>query len=228
VNNQQKIAGHSHWRYIRILRSRVMRSGAQIIALCMAVAFHSMAGVVWAENGMDNVQNMPAVGSGESSSAEDINEPDQAEEEPKRPKWIFEGYGFNYMELSGVSPKLAEILDDERRTVGLLAHFSEKYTSNLSLDASLAFSQLGDLALGNLLVGLKYDLSAFPKTFFTPWGGLYLSLHSMDDTSYVDPDAAQDEDLDGIGLGAAVAVGISMRFGKKSWYRSRHAGTGLA
>jgi hypothetical protein len=95
-----------------------------------------------------------------------------------------------------------------------MAHFSEKYTSNLSLDVFLSYSELGDLLLGNLLVGVKYDLSAFPKTFFTPWGGFYLSLHSLDDTSYVDPDAAQGEELDGLGLGAAVAVGISMRFGK--------------
>ena len=202
---------------MRILRSRVMRSGALIIVIWIAIAINFMAGVAWAENGMDNFENIPAASSSENrgeSPVENNNESDQVEKELKRPKWTFEGFGFNYMELSGVSPKLAEILDDERRTVGLLAHFSEKYTSNLSLDAFMSYSQLGDLLLGNLLVGVKYDLSAFPKTFFTPWGGIYLSVNHLDDRSYVEPGTEQEEDWQVLGLGAAVAVGISMRLGK--------------
>jgi hypothetical protein len=58
-------------------------------------------------------------------------------------------------------------------------------------------------------------LSAFPKTFLTPWAGLYLSANFLDDTRNNPEGEEPVEDWDGIGVGLAAGAGITFRLGKE-------------
>jgi len=134
-------------------------------------------------------------------------------DEPRFPRWIFYNTGFNYLELTGVGPQLGKIVRGDREGLGIVFGYSEKFDRHYSLDTCLSVTELGDLILANLLVGAKYDLFRFPEAAVTPWSGLYLGLNYLDDRSDLEPGEYQGEDWDGLGLGVAAAVGLSVRLG---------------
>ena len=194
-----------------------MRASSLITALLILTAVQFASVVARADNYLNGMGDTTGVSSGGvnggSSKAEELEYMDPFGDEPRFPRWIFHAFGINYLKLDGVSTQLDSIARGKRDGLGIAYNYSEKFDRHYSLDGYVSVAQLGDLILANVLVGVKYDLSPFPKTALTPWGGLYLSLNYLDDRSDLEPGQEQGEDWDGYGLGVAAAVGLSMRLG---------------
>jgi len=194
-----------------------MEWSSQSAAAIIAAALQFAPCGAWAEDRMNGLDETPAASenaeNGGSSASRDSDLLDLFSDGPRFPRWTFASVGFNYLELAGVGSQLGKIVRGDREAPGIVFGYSEKFDSHYSLDAYLSFTRMGDLILGNLLAGVKYDFSPFPKTFITPWGGLYLSLNYLDDRSDLEPGESQGENWNGLGLGAAAAVGLSMRLG---------------
>lgn len=198
--------------------SLLVKISPKITTLLIVVALQFVSIVAWADNRGNGVDDMLIDSKGEnsvgSSTTKDAEYKDPFGDEPRFPRWTFHGYGFNYLQLDGVGSQLDRVVRGDRDALGMVVHYSEKFDRHNSLDALLSIGEIGDLILANVLFGVKYDLAPFPKTALTPWGGLYLSLNYLDDRSNLEPGETQEEDWDGLGLGAAVAVGLSMRLGE--------------
>jgi len=194
-----------------------MRLGISLAVVFVITVLPLAPGEVWGEDRVNGSEDAPTAPPGVENSGPEASEgPDFVDlfgDEPRFPRWTFFSVGFHHMELTGVGERLDGIVRGDTEELGLVLGYTEKFDRHYCLDGSLSVTRLGDLILASLLAGVRYDLSPFPKTLLTPWGGLYLSLNFLDDRSNLAPGEYEDEDWDGLGLGVAAAAGLSVRLG---------------
>jgi hypothetical protein len=136
--------------------------------------------------------------------------------EEDEPTCIYGGADWSHAIITDRPERLKGILGKKRGANRLELSYGEKFGSNWSFDTLASIQRNGDMIIGSALGGVRYDVSAFPKTFFTPWAGAYLSFDHLDDRSNVDENVDGEEDWDGLGRGVAWRAGLSMRVGKQT------------
>lgn len=94
-----------------------------------------------------------------------------------------------------------------------------EYTQNFYLDPYVSDEFNGSLNLMNnfsvvqAAVGRRWSTVPFPKVFLRPWVGLYATLNFLEDDRDLSEYPEEDDENDGIGVGLAATMGVTMRLG---------------
>ncbi len=112
--------------------------------------------------------------------------------------------------LSGDLGKLAGPDDGVIILEGIQSNYLTPYTSE---EFQLTLIFVNDLSLVQAAYGMRWSTVPFPKVFLRPWVGAYLTLNFLEDQREVDP-MSEEEQADGIGIGLAASVGVTMRLGR--------------
>jgi hypothetical protein len=111
--------------------------------------------------------------------------------------------------LDGGLAKLAGPDDGVIILEGIQSNYLTPYTSE---EFQLTLIFVNDFNLIQGAYGRRWSTVPFPKVFLRPWVGAYLTLNFLEDLRENDP-LSEEEDSDGIGLGLAAAMGVTMRLG---------------
>jgi len=125
--------------------------------------------------------------------------------------WSMGGGVGNVQGLDGDLAKIAG-LDNEVTFI--------EYTQNFYLDPYVSDEFNGSLNLMNnfsvvqAAVGRRWSTAPFPKVFLRPWVGLYATLNFLEDDRNLSVLPEEEDEKDGIGVGLATTLGVTMRLSR--------------
>jgi hypothetical protein len=95
-----------------------------------------------------------------------------------------------------------------------------EYTQNFYLNPFVSDAFNGSLNLMNnfsvmqAAVGRRWSTVPFPKVFLRPWVGLYATLNFLEDDRDLSEYSGEEDENDGIGVGLATTLGVTMRLSR--------------
>jgi hypothetical protein len=111
--------------------------------------------------------------------------------------------------------------DDLAKIAGLDSQVTFiEYTQNFYLDPYVSEEFNGSLNLMNnfsvvqVAVGRRWSTVPFPKVFLRPWVGLYATLNFLEDDRDLSEYSGEEDENDGIGVGLATTLGVTMRLSR--------------
>jgi hypothetical protein len=111
--------------------------------------------------------------------------------------------------LDGGLAKLAGPDDGVIILEGIQSNYLTPYTSE---EFQLTLIFVNDFNLIQGAYGRRWSTVPFPKVFLRPWVGAYVTLNLLEDLRENDP-LSEEEESNGLGLGLAAAMGVTMRLG---------------
>jgi hypothetical protein len=139
---------------------------------------------------------------------------------------------FNFMEIEGelhsqcwsMGGGVGNVrgLDDDLATIAGLDNqvtFIE-YTENFYRDPYVSDEFIGSLNLMHnfsvvqVAIGRRWSTVPFPKVFLRPWVGLYATLNLLEDDRDLSDYSGEEDEYDGIGVGLATTLGVTMRLSR--------------
>lgn len=114
--------------------------------------------------------------------------------------------------VEGLTRSLDDLAGPDNGAIILEGTWSAYLTPYLSEEYQLNLFFVNDFNMAQFAYGIHYSTVPFPKAFIRPWVGAYATLNLLEDLRVreYDPDTGVNE-ADGIGLGVAAAVGVTVR-----------------
>jgi hypothetical protein len=115
--------------------------------------------------------------------------------------------------VQGLDRSLAKIAELDKKVAFI------EYTQNFYLDPYVSDEFNGSLNFMNnfsvmqVAVGRRWSTVPFPKVFLRPWVGLYATLNFLEDDRDLSVYSGGEDENDGIGVGFATTLGMTMRLG---------------
>jgi hypothetical protein len=114
--------------------------------------------------------------------------------------------------VEGLSEGLSKLAGPDNGVIILEWTQNNYFTPYTSEEMQLGLVLVNDFNLLQASYGYRWSTVPFPKTFLRPWVGAYLTLNFLEDLRENDP-LSEEEEFDGIGIGLAAALGVTMRLG---------------
>ena len=114
--------------------------------------------------------------------------------------------------VEGLSGGLATLAGPDNGVIILEWTQNNYFTPYVSEEMQLSLVLVNNFNLVQASYGYRWSTIPFPKAFLRPWVGAYLTLNLLEDLRENDP-LSEEEEFDGIGIGLAAALGVTMRLG---------------
>ena len=118
--------------------------------------------------------------------------------------------GASIGQVDGLSEDLSRLAGPDNGVIILEWTQNNYFTPYASEEMQLSLLLVNNFNLLQASYGYRWSTVPFPKTFLRPWVGAYLTLNLLEDLRENDP-MSEEEEFDGIGIGLAAALGVTMR-----------------
>ncbi len=120
-------------------------------------------------------------------------------------------FGASIGRVEGLSGALARLAGPDDRAIILEGTQNDYLTPYTSEEFQISVYLLNNFTILQGAYGMRWSTVPFPKVFLRPWVGAYLTLNFLEDDRDIN---AEDEEFDGIGIGLAASMGVTMRLSR--------------
>jgi len=117
--------------------------------------------------------------------------------------------------VEGLSRGLKTLSGSDKGVIILELSQNDYLSPYVSEEEQLSIILVKNFNLVQGAYGMRWSTVPFPKVFLRPWVGVYVTLNLLEDLRENDP-LSQEEEFDGIGVGLAAAMGVTMRLGNSA------------
>ena len=120
--------------------------------------------------------------------------------------------GASVGQVEGLSGGLSTLAGPDNGVIILEVTQNNYLTPYVSEEEQISLFMVNNFTLLQGSYGMRWSTVPFPKVFLRPWVGAYVTLNLLEDLRENDP-LSEEEEFDGIGIGLAAAMGVTMRLG---------------
>jgi hypothetical protein len=115
--------------------------------------------------------------------------------------------------VEGLSGNLAGLAGPDKRVIVLEFAQSDYLSPYTSREFQITLNLLNDFSIFQGAFGYRFSTVPFPKVFIRPWVGAYATFNLLEDNRDY---SAENNESDGMGVGAAAAMGVTMKLSRKA------------